>query len=125
MIPVGPTGQALNSSYGSRDKPEYKLDLGMAVARFCAIVPDGLLVFFPSYVVLQACIEFWKRTENRGARGFSTIWDSINERKLAVIEPKVCCPSSPRSPLGSSCGRVREDFCPVRHVTEVLEKDPT
>ena len=31
------------------------------------IVPDGLLVFFPSYVVLQACIEHWKAGATAGA----------------------------------------------------------
>ena len=29
-------------------------DLGMALVNFCRIIPDGLLVFFPSYALLQA-----------------------------------------------------------------------
>ncbi len=33
---------------------------GAAVVNLARVVPDGLLVFFPSYVVLQSCIEAWK-----------------------------------------------------------------
>lgn len=38
----------------------YKDDLGNSIANFARIIPDGLLVFFPSYVVLEKCIEWWK-----------------------------------------------------------------
>eukprot|EP00884_Botryococcus_braunii_P009467 jgi/Botrbrau1/18521/Bobra.0072s0096.1 len=88
VIPVGPGGQALNSSYGSRDKQEYKQDLGLAIARFSALVPDGLLVFFPSYIVLETCIDYWKRTENRSWKAFTTIWETITHKKQAVVEPR-------------------------------------
>jgi regulator of telomere elongation helicase 1 len=93
-MPVGPGGKALNSSYNTRNSPEYKQDLGLAIARFSDIVPDGLLVFFPSYTVLETCIDYWKRTEHKSRLGFSTMWDTINHRKQAVVEPRVGLPSS-------------------------------
>ena len=66
MVPVGPKGAALNSSYNNRDSREYKEDLGYAVVNFARMVPDGLLVFFPSYGVLKSCTDFWKSTSAAG-----------------------------------------------------------
>ena len=54
-------------------------------------VPDGLLVFFPSYVVLEKCIEFWKMPSTSNRTWTGTIWDRITHQKLAVVEPQVLC----------------------------------
>ena len=43
VLPVGPSNVRLNSSYKSRNLPEYKKDLGNAIANFARVVPDGLL----------------------------------------------------------------------------------
>ena len=51
-------------------------------------VPDGLLVFFPSYTVLAACVDFWKSGASSGG-GMDTVWERITRIKLAVIEPRV------------------------------------
>ncbi len=51
-MPTGPTGITLTSTYSCRDDPRYKEDLGNAVVNFARMVPDGLLVFFPSYTVM-------------------------------------------------------------------------
>lgn len=42
VVMVGPTGQALNSSYTSRDTREYKSELGNTVANFARIVRGRL-----------------------------------------------------------------------------------
>ena len=60
VMPTGPNGRALNSSYRSRETCEYKLELGLAIFNLARVVPDGMLVFFPSYTVLSACIEAWQ-----------------------------------------------------------------
>ncbi len=67
VLPVGPAGVSLNSTFQNRDRPEYKSDLGNAIAALAGTVPDGLLVFFPSYGVLTACIDHWKATSGSGA----------------------------------------------------------
>ena len=92
VAPVGPSGHALNSSFNTRDSVGYKKDLGMALANWARVVPDGLLVFFPSYRVLEMCVDFWKSCANAtaSAREFrGTLWDDITKTKQAVIEPKV------------------------------------
>ena len=67
VVPFGPNGVALNSSYQSRESPQYMSDLGNAIANFVRLVPDGLLVFFPSYTVLDKCTTHWKSDVSNGA----------------------------------------------------------
>lgn len=81
---------------------------------FARIVPDGLLVFFPSYYILEQCIGCWKNTVRSQAHLFkidislhffwsnyaallqshanstnsSTIWERICKHKQPVIEPR-------------------------------------
>lgn len=84
IVGKGPRGNALNSSYQTRNSSEYKEDLGNAIVNFARIVPDGLLVFFPSYGVLKQCIDAWKVL---GAGGLS-LWDRIVQHKAPVVEPR-------------------------------------
>ena len=86
VICRGPSNYPLNSSYKTREKEDYKSALGNSlgnplfffifffflvlflgsyslppiIVNFARIVPDGLLVFFPSYSVLATCIDGWK-----------------------------------------------------------------
>jgi regulator of telomere elongation helicase 1 len=82
VVPVGPSGKRLNSSYRFRDTDEYKAELGNAIVNFARVVPDGLLVFFPSYGVMRACVEFWR------GHGTPSVWDRVCAAKHAVVEPQ-------------------------------------
>ena len=59
VVPTGPAGVKLNSSYNTRSDARYMEDLGMALANMLRVTPDGALVFFPSYTVMDACLGFW------------------------------------------------------------------
>ncbi|KAE8709047.1 pentatricopeptide repeat-containing protein [Hibiscus syriacus] len=85
VVSLGPSGRPFNSSFRNRDSPEYKQELGNAIVNFSRIVPDGLLVFFPSYYLLDQCISCWKNTGNTNS---STIWERICKFKKPVIEPR-------------------------------------
>ncbi|PRW44978.1 Regulator of telomere elongation helicase 1 [Chlorella sorokiniana] len=85
VVPAGPSGQPLNSSYQNRDNPAYRNDLGMALVNFGRIIPDGLLVFFPSYALLQSCIASWKQQPSMGG---PSIWERIAKTKQPVVEPR-------------------------------------
>ena len=82
VVPVGPSGKRLNSSYKFRDTDAYKTELGNVIVNVARIVPDGLLVFFPSYGVMRACVEWWR------ACGTPSIWERIESAKTCVVEPK-------------------------------------
>ena len=62
VVPVGPSGKRLNSTYRFRDTDEYKSELGNVIVNCARIVPDGMLVFFPSYGVMRSCVEHWRNT---------------------------------------------------------------
>ncbi|CAH8337055.1 unnamed protein product [Eruca vesicaria subsp. sativa] len=85
VVSTGPSGRALNSCYHNRDKPEYKQELGNVIVNFSRVVPDGLLVFFPSYYLMDRCITFWKDGSHKNSM---TIWERICSLKKPVIEPK-------------------------------------
>ncbi|KAL3343670.1 hypothetical protein AABB24_027276 [Solanum stoloniferum] len=87
-VPVGPSGYTFNSSYRTRDSIEYKQELGNAIVNFARVVPDGLLVFFPSYYILEQCIGSWKTLGHSISMGSSTIWERICKHKLPVVEPR-------------------------------------
>lgn len=115
-LPFGPTGKVLNSSYNMRGKNEYKDELGMAVLSICETSrgfsfnnsrtygglsvptgPDmkgGILVFFPSYSVMENTVDRWKETH---------IFEKLESICCAVvIEPKGSSSASARSQLTQS-----------------------
>ncbi|XP_052867380.1 regulator of telomere elongation helicase 1 homolog [Anopheles cruzii] len=79
VVSQGPDKVTLNSSYNNRNNPEYVLSLGRTVLACCPVIPNGLLVFFPSYTLLNKCAEEWQK---------SGIWAQINRRKAIFIEPR-------------------------------------
>lgn len=79
IMSQGPDGVQLNSNYQNRDNPKYISSLGRTILSFSRVVPDGLLVFFPSYPIMTKCQEMW---QNEG------IWSSINNIKPIFVEPQ-------------------------------------
>ncbi|XP_028155975.1 regulator of telomere elongation helicase 1 homolog [Ostrinia furnacalis] len=79
IISQGPDTTPLNSNYQNRDNPKYISSLGRTILSFTRVVPDGLLVFFPSYPIMTKCQEAW---QSEG------IWSSINNIKPIFVEPQ-------------------------------------
>ena len=59
VIGTGVSGKLLSSSYSRRDNSEYLDELGSTIVNLARVVPDGMLIFFPSYGVMANCIEQW------------------------------------------------------------------
>lgn len=62
-----------------RDKKVYLRSIGETILEFSKVVPDGLLVFFPSYSVMNKCTAFWRE---------NGIWLSIDQQKKIFEEPR-------------------------------------
>ncbi|KAH8937953.1 hypothetical protein BDL97_16G056800 [Sphagnum fallax] len=101
VVSMGPSGRPLNSSYRTRDSIEYKLELGNTIVNFARIVPDGLLVFFPSYYLLNSCIEAWQIPMSAATAKGSTVWERICRNKQPVVEPRE----------SALFNQANEDFC--------------
>lgn len=79
VIPQGPDGKRLNSSYQYRSTPEYQISLGNTVINMSRIIPNGVLIFFPSYGVMDMVIAKWQSCG---------IWDRLGIDKGLFIEPR-------------------------------------
>uniref|UniRef100_G3TU92 Regulator of telomere elongation helicase 1 n=1 Tax=Loxodonta africana TaxID=9785 RepID=G3TU92_LOXAF len=79
IIPKGPDGAQLSSAFDRRFSDECLSSLGKAVGNLARVVPHGLLVFFPSYPVMEKSLEFWR------AHDFTR---KIEELKPMFVEPR-------------------------------------
>lgn len=79
IISKGPDGTPLNGNFGNRDNPKYVHSLGLVIRTVANFTPNGLLVFFPSYTVMNKAQDVWQQ---------SGMWKSINDVKPIFTEPK-------------------------------------
>ena len=56
--------------------------------------PDGVVVFFPSYVYLSRVVSVWKKP-SRHVRSGQTLWDRVNTTKPVFLEPRSANVSEP------------------------------
>lgn len=68
-----------NFSYQNKDNMEMLDELGVTVARISKTVPGGLLMFFPSYWLMNNIYERWES---------SGVLEQIQEHKIVYREPK-------------------------------------
>lgn len=79
ILGTGPDGVLLNSGYQNRNNDKYINSLGMAIINISRQIPNGLLIFYPSYALMNKCMESWQQTE---------VWENMNDIKRVFIEPK-------------------------------------
>lgn len=80
----GPKNQILEGSYDFRNSQDYRLNLGLAIVNLVRVVPDGALVFFPSYAAMNATIEWWRTTPVEQNK---TLWGMLADLKTLFVEP--------------------------------------
>ena len=86
IVGTGPCKTGLSSAYRKRGE-KTEMGLGRALLQIIDSVPDGVLVFFPSYSVMQKCVETWKRLGPTGTRRPS-LWEHMCRRKKIVMEER-------------------------------------
>ncbi|KAM4610026.1 regulator of telomere elongation helicase 1 [Polymixia lowei] len=79
IVDRGPDNVALSSAFDRRFVPENMASLGNTVANLGRVVPHGLLVFFPSYPVMDKTLEFWRGSGHA---------NRIENMKPMFVEPK-------------------------------------
>lgn len=79
IIPTTPQGSPLLATYQHSSKTAFQDSIGMIVLSMCRVVPDGLLVFFPSYAILDKLVSRWSETG---------IMEEIEQLKPCVQEPR-------------------------------------
>lgn len=61
------------------DNADYYTSLGKSIVETAKVVPDGLLIFFKSYSMMEKCENLWRN---------GTIWENIERQKPIFIEPR-------------------------------------
>uniref|UniRef100_A0A671F0M6 Regulator of telomere elongation helicase 1 n=1 Tax=Rhinolophus ferrumequinum TaxID=59479 RepID=A0A671F0M6_RHIFE len=79
IVPKGPDQVQLSSAYDKRFSDDCLSSLGKALGNIARVVPHGLLVFFPSYPVMEKSLEFWR------ARDFAQKLEAL---KPVFVEPR-------------------------------------
>ncbi|KAM9342686.1 regulator of telomere elongation helicase 1 isoform 2-T2 [Pholidichthys leucotaenia] len=82
VIARGPDNVQLSSAFDRRFVPENMASLGNTVANLSRVVPHGLLVFFPSFPLMEKTLEFWRVSKASGHA------DRIENVKPMFVEPK-------------------------------------
>ncbi|CAK7270402.1 ATP-dependent DNA helicase chl1 [Sporothrix epigloea] len=74
-------------SFEKRTQPAVLSDLGAALLNLCTVVPDGIVVFFPSYGYLDQVMEAWKKRD-AGSTGPGSVWERLQAKKAVFCESK-------------------------------------
>ncbi|KAK9468201.1 helicase C-terminal domain-containing protein [Lipomyces arxii] len=84
-IATGPTGLDLTFTFEQQRLAAVAHELGRTIMNMCFVVPDGMVIFFPSYKYLDAVCLIWK---TKTPDTTMSIWDQLNSRKQLFQEPR-------------------------------------
>lgn len=83
----GMRGTRLTSAYHARGE-QTSIELGRTLIRIASVVPDGLLVFFPSYGSLHYSTDVWQKYGPFADRAKPSIWEHLLQKKPIVAEER-------------------------------------
>lgn len=85
-----PGGPTFEFSYQRRGDQQMVKELGLAILNICSVVPDGVVIFFPSYGYLDEVVTLWSRRGPGDSNSQASIWDRLQTRKKVFRETKGC-----------------------------------
>jgi regulator of telomere elongation helicase 1 len=116
----GVSQKLLTSSYERRQETEYYVELGNTLASLSRVIPGGMLVFFPSYGVMETAMDRWggpaasSRSSNyKQGTGASTATNFFARRQQA------------KGQSGASGGGSRRYSFPQQEQSFSYSADPT
>ena len=92
----GPEGVDLEFTYEQRKSSAMIQDLGRTILATSKVVPDGLVVFFPSYAYLNTAVKTWQAATNN-----ESLWTKLSLQKRIFFE-KIEPAHSSDSPVQST-----------------------
>jgi chromosome transmission fidelity protein 1 len=72
-------------SYQKRGDKTTIRELGLAIINICTAVPDGIIVFFPSYGYLDEVVGVWKEMDTASS---TSVWNKLENKKAVFSEVK-------------------------------------
>lgn len=95
-ITTGANGVEFDFTFEGRNKESTITNLGQAIINMAQKIPDGLVVFFPSYAYLDTCITSWKQPSPQPSK--QTTWARLEQAKPIFLEQR----SNQHSPTSST-----------------------
>lgn len=84
-LSAGPSGQPFEFTFKNRTNVDMIDDLGRALLNLCTVVPDGVVVFFPSYQSLSDITKRWSTVLTPGTK---SLLDRLETKKALFRESK-------------------------------------
>ncbi|KAA8909788.1 helicase C-terminal domain-containing protein [Sphaerosporella brunnea] len=81
----GPTGREFEFTFNKRMDTDLIEELGRAITNICAVIPHGVVCFFPSYAYLDVVVSQWQKPSKTA--GLS-LWERLGQRKQIFRESK-------------------------------------
>ena len=78
------SGLELDFTFGKRNDHRVIAGLGETVVGLVSAIPDGVVVFFPSYAYLEQVISHWKKKQDNK----TSIFEQLEHHKTIVYEDK-------------------------------------
>jgi chromosome transmission fidelity protein 1 len=72
-------------SFQRRGDTEMITQLGLAILNLCSLVPDGVVIFFPSYGYLDEVVAAWQKSQGANAQ---SVWGRLGMRKALFKETR-------------------------------------
>lgn len=79
IVENGPSNKPFSFTFANKGDKEMVDQLGKTLVSSAAVIPHGLVVFFPSYQILDDLINTWKA---------SGIFERLNSKKKVFMEPR-------------------------------------
>jgi chromosome transmission fidelity protein 1 len=87
----GPSGKGSEFEFIYKNRANETMieELGRALLNICSVVPDGVVVFFPSYSYLETITSLWARAPNAGTgNGDKSVWRRLEAKKVLFREKR-------------------------------------
>jgi regulator of telomere elongation helicase 1 len=95
VVGNGVSGKVLSSSYERRQDNEYYTELGNTLVALSRVIPGGMLIFFPSYGVMQTCIERWGGPASSRPNGYGKPVSNFFAAKKSNTSSRYSFPHTP------------------------------
>jgi chromosome transmission fidelity protein 1 len=82
----GLSGMDLDFTFGKRNAKAMINSTGHTILEFIRNIPDGVVVFFPSYAYLDTCVSTWKERAPNTTQ--QPLWALLNATKPVFLEPR-------------------------------------
>lgn len=83
-VATGPTGMEMTFTFERQHLEATAVELGRTIGNLSCVIPDGMVLFFPSYKYMEEVCAIWKKTSGTA----QSQWDQIAKRKTIFQEPR-------------------------------------